>query len=337
MKKISASDWDKIIENCLIRIIFVGKFDINRMLNRRILRIKAFKTVYALAENPTMTPAEAQAQLEASCQSTRDLYLFMLAMVPALTSHARERIEAARRKFHPTEEESNPNMKFVDNAIAATLAEDPDFKKIIARKKLQWDQYDAFLWSLYDSVKASGYYADYMASGTQSAAEDAALWTKIFENELVGNTKLEEILEAASIWWNDDLAYALTACCHEVAALAEGTQWKLPELYLSQMQENSGKDSDADFVRGIVNRAVLDFSKDVEAIAKLTPKWDITRICTTDLALIVSGMAESAAFPSIPVKIIMNEYVEISKYYSTPESRSFVNGLLDKLINTNKQ
>ena len=107
--------------------------------------------------------------------------------------------------------------------------------------------------------------------------------------------------------------------------------------YLSQMQEGAGKDSDQDFVRGIVRRAVLDYAKDVEEVAKLTPKWDISRICTTDLALIVCGMAESAANPGISPKIIMNEYVEISKFYSTPESKSFVNGLLDKLINTNKQ
>ena len=86
-----------------------------------------------------------------------------------------------------------------------------------------------------------------------------------------------------------------------------------------------------------MRRAVLDYAKDVEEVAKLTPKWDISRICTTDLALIVCGMAESAANPGISPKIIMNEYVEISKFYSTPESKSFVNGLLDKLINTNKQ
>ena len=107
------------------------------MLNRRILRIKAFKTVYALAENPTMTLPQAQAQLEASCQSTRDLYLFMLALVPALTAHAGSRIEAARHKFHRTEEEANPNMRFVRNSIASILSSDPDFNKLTAKKKLE--------------------------------------------------------------------------------------------------------------------------------------------------------------------------------------------------------
>ena len=307
------------------------------MLNRRILRIKAFKILYSSMLSGNVSLEEAESRLDQSCEATRDLYVFMMGVISPLTAVARERIEAAKKKFNPTEQEKNPNMKFADNAIAAILSEDPDFTKIIAKKKLQWDQYDAFLWSLYDSVKASDYYASYMAGAERSAAEDAALWVKVFENELVDNDKLEEILETASIWWNDDLAYALTACCHEVQALAGGKQWKLPELYLSQMQEGAGKDSDQDFVRGIVRRAVLDYAKDVEEVAKLTPKWDISRICTTDLALIVCGMAESAANPGISPKIIMNEYVEISKFYSTPESKSFVNGLLDKLINTNKQ
>lgn len=306
------------------------------MLNRRILRIKAFKTVYALAENPEMTQAEALAQLEASCQATRDLYLFMLALVPALTNEAKTRIEAARGKFHPTEEEKHPNMKFAENSIAPLLSEDPDFCKLVDKKKLGWDQYDAFLWHLYDAVKASDYYADYMASEERSVEADAKLWISIFENELVDNKDLEDILEGLSIWWNDDLAYALTYCCHAMDDFAAGKRWACPELYLSQMPGQEGKDSDRDFVVGIVRKAVASFSKSVEEVAKLTPKWDINRICTTDLALIVTGMAESAAFPSIAPKIIMNEYVEISKFYSTPESKAFVNGLLDKLINKTK-
>ena len=306
------------------------------MLNRRILRIKAFKTVYALAENPEMTQTEALDQLEASCQATRDLYLFMLALVPALTDQAKTRIEAARAKFHPTEEEKHPNMKFAENSIAPLLSEDTDFRKLVEKKKLGWDQYDAFLWHLYDAVKASSYYADYMASGERSVASDAKFWISFFENELVDNKELEDILESLSIWWNDDLAYALTYCCRAMDDFAAGKRWALPELYLSQLPGQEGKDSDRDFVVGIVRKAVAAYKTSVEEVAKLTPKWDINRICTTDLALIVTGMAESAAFPSIAPKIIMNEYVEISKFYSTPESKAFVNGLLDKLINKTK-
>lgn len=303
------------------------------MLNRRILRIKAFKTIYSLVENPSMTCSEALSQLELSCQATRDLYLFMLAAIPAVTSEALNRIEAAKGKFRPTEEERNPNLKFVNNGIAPAIGNDPDFSKVLSKKHLSWDQYDVFLRHLYESIRSSAYFSEYMRKDASSLKDDSELWVKIFENEFVGNPELSEILEDMNIWWNDDLAYALTACCKSIVSLASGKPWSLPELYLSQMPGNEGKDSDRDFVRKIVSRAVADYQEDARRIDELTPKWDFDRICTTDVALLVAGMSEAAACPEIDSKIITSEYVEISKFYSTPESKSFVNGVLDKLIN----
>ncbi|MBR4817861.1 MAG: hypothetical protein IKZ72_04400, partial [Bacteroidales bacterium] len=190
------------------------------MLNRRILRIKAFKVLYSYAENPSMSLKEAQAQLEMSCRATRSLYLFMLSIIPALTEEARARIEAARSKFNPTEEEKNPNLKFVENAISPLLAADPDFQKAVTREKLSWEQYDVLLRNLYDSIRGKSYYARYMASPERSLAEDVRLFVRIFEEEFVDNADLEDILEDLSIYWNDDLAYALTCCCRTLEAFA---------------------------------------------------------------------------------------------------------------------
>lgn len=306
------------------------------MLNRRILRIKAFKTVYALAEKPSSTVSELLSELEADCQATRDLYLFMLAVVPALTTEAKSRIEAAQSKFNPSEEELHPNLKFVDNRIARIISEDPDFQKLISKKKMNWDQYDVLLRNVYDSIRSKQYFADYMSSGTGSLSEDAALWKHVFEQEFEDNTQLAQILEDISLWWSDDLAYALSYCVRAMDDFAAGKQWRLPELYLSQMPGGETKESDRDFVRSIVSHAVCGFEKDVQAVSELTPKWDKERICITDMALIVCGMSEAEAFPSTSPRIIINEYVEISKYYSTPESRAFVNGLLNKLLITNR-
>ncbi|HCY73923.1 MAG TPA: hypothetical protein DHU75_07610 [Rikenellaceae bacterium] len=303
------------------------------MLNRRILRIKVFKTIYARAENPLMALVQAKEQFEEQCQSTRNLYLFMLALIPALTKEANARIEAAKTKFHPTEEERNPNMKFAHNAVATLLSEDPEFNKIISKKKLSWEEYDAFLWHLYSTIREREYFKFYLQESSSSIQEDARLWIKIFEEELVDNAELEDILESMSIWWNNDLAYSLTCCCHTMTDFADGKRWSLPELYLSQMPGQENKSSDRDFAYTLLERSFVDYEKDVERIAELTPKWDIKRVCVTDLALIVCGMSEAAAFPLQPKKVIVNEYVEISKYFSTPESKAFVNGLLDKLIN----
>lgn len=303
------------------------------MLNRRILRIKVFKTIYACAENPSMTLAQAQTHFDAQCQGTRDLYLFMLALVPALTKQAKSRILAAKSKFHPTEEEKNPNMKFAENFMASKLEEDPDFTKLLNKKKLSWQEYDAFLWHLYGGIKEKDYFKEYMAEPLHTIEGDAELWIKIFENELVDNSELESILEGMSIWWDNDLAYSLTCCCRTMEDFAAGRSWALPELFLSQMPGQEGKSSDQDFAYTLLRRAYTDYDKDVQRIAELTPKWDIKRVCVTDLALIVCGVAEAEAFPNQPSKVIMNEYVEISKFFSTPESKAFVNGLLDKIIN----
>lgn len=302
-----------------------------KMLNRRILRIKAFKTIYSYAENSSMSLKEVEAQLERSCESTRDLYLFLLSIVNPLTEEARARIEAAKAKFNPTEEEKHPNLKFVENAIAVVLAEDPDFCKLVSKKKLSWDQYDVFLRHLYESIRQKKYFLDYMSRPERSLKEDAGLWAKIFENEFEDNEELEAILEDMCIWWNDDVAYALNWCCRTMDKLGTGVHWDLPRLYLSEIQHSS--EDDHGFVLGIVRKAVSNFDRYYESVASLTPKWDKNRICYTDLALILAGLAENEAFPHIPANVTINEYVEISKFYSTPESRGFVNGLLDKLIN----
>ena len=306
------------------------------MLNRRILRIKAFKAIYSYAENPGMSLKDTEALLERSCEAVRDLYLFLLSITVPLTAEASARIEAARAKFNPTEEERNPNMKFVGNGVAALFASDPDFQKVVQKKKLSWDQCDVLLRTLYEKIRGREYFRRYMESGESSLAEDAALWVRIFEKEFEDNDDLWQILEDMDILWTDDLPYALLACCSTLRSIGAGSRWSLPELYLSDMPGNEGKESDKKFVFGLLRKAYSRFADYYQAVSELTPKWDKNRLCVTDLALIACGVAESEAFPSMPAKVIINEYVEISKYYSTPESRAFVNGLLDKLINKNQ-
>ena len=306
------------------------------MLNRRILRIKAFKAVYSYAENPGMSLKDTEALLERSCEAVRDLYLFLLSITVPLTAEASARIEAARAKFNPTEEERNPNMKFVGNGVAALFASDPDFQKVVQKKKLSWDQCDVLLRTLYEKIRGREYFRRYMESGESSLAEDAALWVRIFEKEFEDNDDLWQILEDMDILWTDDLPYALLACCSTLRSIGDGSRWSLPELYLSDMPGNEGKESDKKFVFGLLRKAYSRFADYYQAVSELTPKWDKNRLCVTDLALIACGVAESEAFPTMPAKVIINEYVEISKYYSTPESRAFVNGLLDKLINKNQ-
>ena len=302
------------------------------MLNRRILRIKAFKVLYSFAEDQSMTLSEAEAQLELSCEATRSLYLLMLDLIPYLTEEARTRIENARNKFNPTEEERHPNMKFAENLLAPVLAEDPDLQKVLSKRKLDWDQCDAFVRNLYTTIISRDYFKEYMSSSERSVKEDVSLFVRIFEEELVDRKDLSDILEDKSIWWNDDLAYSLTCCCDTLKDLAGGKRWALPPLYRSELVSKPEAESDKAFVYKLLRSAYACYGKYSPLVAANVDQWEADRLFTTDMVLIVMGLAEAKTFPDMPVRVTINEYVEISKYYSTPKSRGFVNGLLDRLI-----
>ena len=302
------------------------------MLNRRILRIKAFKVLYSsiLAENVTL--AQAESQLELSCEATRDLYIYMLGIVSPLTKIAQDRIESLKAKFNPTEEERNPNMKFAENSLAKLLDGSDDFQKVFKKKKFDWTQYDLLLKKLMTSIASKDYYAEYMASPERSLAEDCKLFTRIFEEEFVDSEEFETLLEEKSLYWNDDLAYALTWCCKTFKSLAQGESWSLLPLYQSEILKGEGVESDKFFVRRLLQSAFAGYEKYSAMVAESVSGWEKERLFSTDVVLIVMGLAEAVAFPTIPVKVSMNEYVEISKFYGTPKSRSFVNGILDRLV-----
>ena len=302
------------------------------MLNRRILRIKAFKTLYGSVLSGEMSLQQAEVNLEASCEATRDLYVFMLGVVSPLTQVAKDKIEAAKSKFNPTEQERNPNMKFAENALAVLLDEDVDFQKIFTKKKFSWAQYDLVLKKIYSSIQEKEYFKSYMGSPERSLAEDCRLFTKIYEEEFVDCEELENLLEEKSIHWNDDLAYSLTWCCKTLKELAKGGNWSLLPLYQSELLSGDGVESDKYFVRKLLQASFAGYEKYSAMIAESVAGWEKERLFSTDVVLISMGLAEAFTFPTIPVKVTMNEYVEIAKYYGTPKSRSFVNGLLDKLV-----
>lgn len=307
------------------------------MLGRRILRIKAFKVLYGYAVTGKMTLDQALEELDLSCEATRDLYLFMLGIISPLTEEAGRRIEMVARKFHPTEEDLNPNRKFADNALAAFLSNDPDFSKMLTRKGLSWQPYDMLITSVLDSMKTKPYFRRYMGSEDRSLKQDCRLFMKIFEEELADNAQLDRILEDKSIYWIDDLAYALNYCCRSLEDIASGSVWRLPPLYQSDilLKKNPHADvqSDSAYVHKLLKNAFTGYEDYFRKITESVKGWEADRLNCADIALVVLGLAEAESFPEIPIRVTINEYVEISKYFSLPKSSSFVNGLLDKLIN----
>ncbi len=309
------------------------------MLNRRILRIKAFKTIYSYAVTGDMDQAKASQMLDASCQAVRDLYLFMLSVVSPLTAESRSRIEAAKGKINPTAEDLSANEKFADNALATYLENDPDFTRILGKKAFSWQPYDIVIRDIFDSVQTKEWYSEYMASANTSLKEDCALFCHIFEEEFADNKALEPILEDLSIYWNDDLCYALSWCLRSLDDIAAGRGWRLPELYMSDVVKARNKDadvdSDSDFVHKLVRCALSGYEGYFQKVTSLVPGWESDRLFSSDMAIIACALAEIENFPDIPSRVSINEYVDISKFYCSPKSRSFINGVLDRIVKEN--
>lgn len=304
------------------------------MLNRRILRIKVFKELFSYSGNPSMSRKDVLSEFERSCEAVRDLYLFVLGSIPAVTAEAARQIEAARGKFNPTPEERNPNLKFAENALARLLAEDPDYRKLAEKKQLDWETYDALVRSLYDELKEQEWFAAYMADPERSLAADTALFARIFEELLQDNDALEAILEEKCIYWVDDLDYALMSAIQSLKEIARTGRWNLPPLYRSDQLAAEGKavDSDKAFAEKLLGGAFSSYEDYEARITGATKGWDRDRICQADRVLIILGLAEVEHVPAVPARVSVNEYVELAKFFSTPRSASFVNGLLDSLV-----
>ena len=305
------------------------------MLNRRILRIKVFKVLYSYAENRSLTLPEALETLDASCESTRSLYLYLLSIVVPLTREAKRLVDAARGKFNPTEEDLNPSMNFVQNGLAPMLEEDPELGKLLSRRKLDWDQEDSLIHGLYASIQEKPWFREYQALASRTLADDVKLFKNIFMEEFEDNPAVEAAVEDRSIFWKDELAYALNVVLHSLDEIARTGRWELPALYQSDTLKARGREnveSDRDFSRRLLTAAFGKFDEYNARVAGSVTRFDRDRLFTTDIVIIALGLAEAEHFPGIPVRATINEYVEIAKYYSTPKSSRFVNGLLDRLI-----
>ena len=294
------------------------------MLSRRLIRIKAFKTLFAYVGSGSDNAAAAQKTLIESCDKVKDLYYFLLNISTSLVDVAAEKIAAGMRKFRPTEEEAHPNLKFVHNRFAQLLSDDPEFGRYCQKHGLTWGEWDPFVRRVYNSIVTKDYYINYMASGEDSFEEDCRLFSCIFEDEFEDNEELLSILEDMSLLWIDDVAFALNVIIAGIAETRRKNRIFHPNTFL--------KEDDKAFALRLLAEAIARYPEYVELISARLDNWKSERLVSTDVALIVLGITEAVVFPTIPVKVTINEYVEIAKYYSTPNSRIFVNGMLDRII-----
>ena len=294
------------------------------MLNRRLIRIKVFKVLYAAEASEEVSMRAAEKELLLSCDKTLDLYYFLLNICPALKTLAAERIEIGKNKFNPTERDLNASTRLVDNRFIAMMESDEGFNKICNKKGFGWAEYDVFIKKLYASIVASDYYQEYIASEEDSFVADCRFIRHIYEEELEDNEMLWDILEEKSVYWTDDLGFVLNAIIRDLGSMSPRLGIPRHDVFL--------KEDDREFALQLLAASIKHYDEYQVRVRSSVPNWDPDRLVRVDAMLIVMGMAEAVTFPSIPVKVTINEYVEISKYYSTANSHTFVNGLLDVML-----
>ncbi len=297
------------------------------MINRRLIRIKVFKVLYSVEASGSDSLIEAEKTLMYSCEKTLHLYYFILNAAVALKNAAVARIDTGLKKFNPTSEERDPNRKFAENKVSGYLEQCPWFLKYCGDHGLMWTEtLSPLVRKLLSAISAKDYYKEYMSSETRSLAEDCELFIRIFTDEELfeDNEALASYLEDMSLFWTDDLGYVLNSVVRSLDTLRRRGMIPEPDVFL--------KDDDRTFALDLLKAAMTGYDKYMEAVVSSTSNWDPERVVTTDLVLIIQGIAEAVNFPNIPLKVTINEYVDISKYYSTRNSRVFVNGLLDRIL-----
>lgn len=295
------------------------------MISRRLLRIKAMKALYAHLKSESDSLAASERSFVTSIDKTYDLYFHMLSLIVEIARYAENRQEMAKQKKLPTYEDLNPNRKFVENSVIALIADSDLVNDYVAAHKLSWAQYPELIKTLFAQLEQSDYYKRYMISEERSFREDLALVRDFYTTELEDSEALEDVLDEQSILWNDDLGFALIMVERTLSNMRPTHQ----EVKVVQKFKS---EDDLTFAKELFTKAAINFAENTTLIEKFMSNWDVERIAFMDNVILALAVTELTSFPSIPVKVTLDEYIEISKYYSTPGSSNFINGILDRVV-----
>jgi transcription antitermination protein NusB len=296
------------------------------MISRRLLRIKALMALYAFNRREDDNMAQAEKELLFSIEKTYDLYHYLLLLVLEIADIASEKIDQALQKRMPTPEDLNPKRRFIDNQVIEQLRNNKTFNEYIASRKLSWINNQHIPRLMYNKMIAWDKYEDYMLSDVHGYATDKKFIVNLITKLFAESEDLESNFEEQSIYWNDDTEY--------VTVMIEKTLKK----FKSDNGENAGmmplykNKEDEDFVKTLFRKAILHSEQCSELIDKNTTNWEVERIALMDILVMQLAITEIIEFPEIPVKVTLNEYIEIAKYYCTPKSSTFVNGILDNIV-----
>jgi len=296
------------------------------MISRRLIRTKILQILYAISRKEDTSLASAEKELFFSLQKAYDLYHLML-LIPVELSKVNEwKIEIARQKLRPTYEDLHPNMRFINNRLIDLLKKNKQLNRYMSENKIGWGGYTEMFRSLFNTVQERDYFQAYMTREKVDFKDDVKVVTTILEQEVPQWADLESALEEMSIFWNDDTDFVLGMALKTIKGMRESDTPDKPLLPMYKTEE------DIEFAKKLIRKAILNRDEYYELIRTHSQNWDFDRIALMDLLIMQLALAEIIEFQSIPVKVSLNEYIELAKIYSTENSNNFINGVLDHVV-----
>lgn len=299
------------------------------MLNRRHLRIKALQILYAFYQTEEAEFHKSETELMKSLDKMYELYLYFLLIFEELHDFAAYRIDERKEKTRATDEDLNPNTKFIDNRVITLLRTNEELRGKSETNRVDWRSAEKnnLIKKLFITVVESELYQDYMDSEEDSFEHDIAFINELFRTDIANFALLHDFFEDDSVYWVDDIDLVCSMVLKTFRTFNEDSDQYSPilPLFKDEMDEKG-------FIKTLTRSVVANDNENNEIIDELTENWDLERIAKMDVILLKMALTEFMEFPSIPKKVTMNEYIEISKFYSTPQSKVFINGVLDKAI-----
>jgi N utilization substance protein B len=297
------------------------------MLNRRHLRIKVLQILYAFFQSKEIDVVKAQNELLLSVERMYDLYLYLLLTIPELKRAAETNNENRKNKLRPNESDLMPNLKWVENSLVLKIEESKDLNKVSSARKVNWlgaENQEIFR-KMFLQVKDSETYFEFMENGLKDFEEDKKFALALFKNEIINSEFLHNYIEDKSIYWLDDIDLCCSMALKTLKTAAPDKEISILSLYKED-------DDEKEFILNLCRNTIEMDLENENLIEILAVNWEVDRIAKMDVLLLKMALVELQTCSSIPTKVTMNEYIEISKFYSTPKSNLFINGILDKAI-----
>ena len=295
------------------------------MINRELIRIKVVQLVYAFYNNEGKTKENAEKEFLFSLDKAYELYHVLLMLMVSVTHIARRTVEMQMSRARRLHEQSVIPTKFVNNLFIDQLSKNVQLRSFQNKEGEFWAEEEEFLRHLYKEITEQEYYQEYIRKPGNDFEEDREIWRKIYRSLLCNNEELDDILEERSLYWNDDKAIIDTFVLKTIR------RFEAQNGQMQQLLPEFKDDDDLDFAKTLF-RTVIDNEERFRGLIKeQTRNWDMERIAFMDLVIMQTALAEITSFPEIPLRVSINEYVEIGKMYSTPRSGSYINGMLDTI------